>query len=160
MNYEEDARIDPDALDVEWLKQAGLMREYCKHQAQTKKEVDEAKERLDVGKARIEMRIRSDPEAYGLAKITESAVSSTLLLQQEYQDLSQEYIDAKYENDIAVAVIRALEHKKSALENLVNLFGRSYFAGPRVPRNLSHEWLENQKRKENNTRVKIKRKNK
>ncbi len=157
LNYEEDVRIDPDALDVEWLKQAELMGNYCKHQAQTKKEMDDAKEKLDTGKARLEMNIRTNPDAYGLSKITEGAIQSTILLQDEYQQLVQEYTDAKYENDIAVAVVRAIDQKKTALENLVRLLGQSYFAGPQAPRDLGQEWVQEQEKKEANKKVKLQR---
>lgn len=158
LNYEEDIQIDEHALDVEWLRQANLMYKYAKHQAQTKKEMDEAKERLDVGRAKIEMEIRNNPEAYGLSKVTEGAIQSAILLQPEYQKLVQEYNDAKYENDVAVAAVRAIDQKKTALENLVKLLGASYFAGPVVPRDLSQEWHEYMKekeRREHNKNVKI-----
>ncbi len=160
LNYEEDVRVDPEALDVEWLKQAELMKKYAAHSADTKKEVDEAKERLDVGKAKIEMNIRKSPEEYGLSKITESAIQSTILLQEDYQKLVQDYTDAKYENDIAIAVVRSIDQKKTALENLVKLLGASYFAGPQAPRDLSREWLEERERKEKNSKVKIQRRKK
>ncbi len=157
LNYEEDVRIDADALDVEWLKQSESMGAYCKYQAQTKKEVDEAKERVEIGKARIEMQIRTAPDKYGLPKVTEGAIQSTILLQDEYQQLVQEYTDAKYENDIAIAAVRAIDQKKTALENLVKLLGQSYFAGPQSPRDLSRERLEEKERKEKNAKVKMQR---
>lgn len=155
MNYEQDISIDEQALDVEWLRQAAIMFRYAKHAADTKKEVDEAKERLDVGKAQLEMSIRSEPEKYGISKVTESAIQSALLLQAEYQRLTQNYIDAKYENDVAAAVVRAVDQKKTALENLVKLLGVSYFAGPKAPRDLAQEWIREQERKAPNTNVKI-----
>jgi len=158
LNYEEDVKINPDALDVEWLKQAELMKKYAIHAADTKKEMDEVKERLDITKARIEMNIRTEPEKYGLSKITEGAIQSTILLQDEYQNLAHEYTSAKYENDVAIAVVRAIDQKKTALENLVKLLAASYFASPQSPRDLSQEWLLERDRKEKNARVKIQRK--
>ncbi len=157
LNYEEDVRIDPDALDIEWLRQAELMLLYTRHSANTKKELDDAKERLEVGKARIEMDIRKNPSAYGLEKITEGAIQSTIILQKELLDLSQKFAEARYENDVAIAAVRAIDQKKSALENLVRLLGASYFAGPQVPRDLSKEALEERERKQQNSKVKIKR---
>ncbi len=157
-NYEEDIKIDPNALDAEWLEQADLMRKYAKHAADTRKAADDAKEALDVGKARIEMDIRTSPQQYGLEKVTEGAIQSTILLQEEYQTLVKEYNDAKYENEVAVAVVRAIDQKKTALENLVKLLAASYFAGPQAPRDLYAENLEHQKRKKDNAKVKIQRK--
>ncbi len=160
LHYEQDVSIDETALDVEWLQQSNLMYKYARHQAETKKAMDEAKERLDFIKAKLEMDIRANPESYGLSKVTESAIASTILLQPEYQEVSKKYIEAKYENEVAAAAVRAIDQKRTALENLVKLLSVSYFAGPSAPRDLSLEWSEYIKRrdqKELNKNVKIRR---
>ena len=160
LNYEQDVSIDETALDVEWLQQANLMYKYARYQAETKKAMDEAKERLDFIKAKLEMDIRANPENYGLSKVTESAVASTILLQPEYQEASKKYIEARYENDVAAAAVKAIDQKKTALANLVKLLSVSYFAGPSAPRDLSLEWNERIKKKEQkelNKNVKIRR---
>ncbi len=155
LNYAEDVKIDPNALDVEWLRQSELMGKYAGHAATTKKLMDEAKERLEVGKANIEMHIRKNPDAYGLAKPTEAAIQSTIILQEDYQGLLKEYQEARYENEIAIAAVRAIDQKKTALENLVRLLGASYFAGPQTPRDLNKESLESKKRQMANSKVKV-----
>ncbi len=155
LDYERDIQIDPNALDVEWLEQPDLMRKYAKYAADVKRVMDETKERLDVTKAKLEMEIRTYPANFGLEKVTESAIQSTIILQESYQELSKEYIQAKYEYDVATAVLRALEQRKSALENLVKLLSVSYFAGPQTPRDLSQEQLQRRKQREQNTKVKI-----
>lgn len=160
LNYEQDVSIDETSLDVEWLQQSDLMYKYARYQAETKKAMDEAKERLDFIRAKLEMDIRANPESYGLSKVTESAIASTILLQPEYQEASKQYIEAKYENDVAAVAVRAIDQKKTALENLVKLLSVSYFAGPSAPRDLSLEWNEYIKRKEQkelNKNVKIRR---
>jgi hypothetical protein len=160
LHYEQDVSIDETALDVEWLQQSNLMYKYARYQAETKKAMDEAKERLDFIRAKVEMDIRANPENYGLSKVTESAIASTILLQPEYQEASKKYIEAKYENDVATAAVRAIDQKKTALENLVKLLSVSYFAGPSAPRDLSLKWTEHIKRreqKEHNKNVKIRR---
>jgi len=158
LNYEQDVKIDPNALDVEWLEQAELMKKYAHHAADTKKDMDEAKERMEAGKARIEMDVRTSPQLYNLEKVTEGAIQSTILLQKDYQELVTEYNKAKYEYDVSVAVVRAIDQRKTALENLVKLLTASYFAGPKAPRDLYQEHLEQQERKKENAKVKISRK--
>jgi len=157
LSYARDVAIDPEALDVEWVQQAELMYKYTRHAANMKAISDEAKERLDVGKAKIEMDVRSDPAAYGLSKPTEAGIQSTILLQEGYQNLVHEYNEAKYEYEIALAGVRAIDQKKTALENLVKLLAASYFAGPQSPRDLRKEHLEELDRKRKNTKVKISR---
>ena len=139
MSYEDDISIDEQALDVEWLDHPRRMMKYCEMAATTRRQMDLAKEELDAISARVGRSIRSDPEKYDLPKVTESALQSAILLDEEYQEASRAYIDAKYENDVAFSAVRAFEHRKSALENLVRLHGQSYFAGPTVPRNLAEE---------------------
>lgn len=160
LNYEQDVSIDETALDVEWLQQANLMYKYARYHAETKKAMDEAKERLDFIRAKLEMDIRANPKNYGLSKVTESAIASTILLQPEYHEASKKYVEARYENDMAVAAVRAIDQKKTALENLVKLLSVSYFASPSAPRDLSLKWNEHIKRreqKEHNKNVKIRR---
>ena len=140
LDYENDITIDPDALDVEWLRQADLMRRYSMHAAETRRLMDEAKERLDFVRSKLDSQIRSNPELYGISKVTESSIQAAIVLSAEYQEASREYIQAKYEYEATNAAVRALDQKRSALENLVKLLGLSYFAGPAVPRDLHAEY--------------------
>lgn len=149
LNYEQDIRIDETALDIEWLEQPQLMLKYAKELAWRSRTVDEAKERIDVVRAEVDRKIRAYPEKYGLEKITEAVVQNTILLQPEYKDALKEYNDERYEYDITRAAVRAFEQRKDALENLVRLHGQQYFAGPRMPRDLTAE-----KRKREETRKK------
>ena len=158
LNYEEDVRIDPDSLDVEWIKQPELMLRYTRHSAEMKKELDGTKEKLDVGRARIELAIRNDPHRFGLEKTTEGSISSMILQQKEYQALTNDFSSAKYEYEMSVAAVRAIDQRKSALENLVRLLMSSYFAGPQAPRDLSKEVLAEKERKTQNAKIKIRRK--
>jgi hypothetical protein len=160
LNYQLDTSIDEQALDVEWLQQADLMRKYASHAAATKRYMDELKERIDVEKARLDLEIRKDPAKYGIEKVTESVVQSAILVQPEYKDLQEKYREARYENDIANAAVRAIDQKKTALENLVRLLTANYFAGPATPRDLSKEWTDNVERRGNNARVRMRRRTK
>jgi len=157
LNYEQDVNIDETALDLEWKMQPMLMMKYCVHMAHVKKALDLAIEKLDVLKAKLDKEIRLNPEKYGLAKVTETALENTILLQPEYEEANKEYIEAKYEYEIAQAAVRAMDQKKSALENLVKLLGMSYFAGPTTPRDLSKEWelRQAQRQREINSMIKI-----
>jgi len=142
LDYERDVNIDEMALDVEFLEQPRLMLRYCKHAAETKRWLDLAKEKLEVEKAKLGKDIRAHPENYGVEKVTESSVQDAVLMSKSHQDAAAEFADARYENEIAVGVLRSLDQRKTALENLVRLQGMSYFASPSVPRDLP---LERQK---------------
>jgi hypothetical protein len=141
MNYENDIRIDDQALDVEWLGQAELTFKYCKHVADMERAMDKAKEYLDLTRAEVDKDVRENPSKYkiGDIKITEAVVTSAILQSDVYKNAYSEYLDAKFEFGVAKGAEKAFQDRKKALENLVTLFGQNYFAGPSMPRNLSNE---------------------
>ncbi|HDY68099.1 MAG TPA: hypothetical protein ENH85_09930 [Candidatus Scalindua sp.] len=157
--YEEDLHIDENALDLEWLLQPRLMLQYIDEQASARRQVDREKEKLAVVRAELDKKIRSDPEFFKLEKITESLISSTIIVQKKYKKAMKTVIDSQYEYQMAQGAVQSVEQRKSALENLVKLFGMGYFSGPKTPRDISSEVLKDQKKKRSNSNVKIKRKN-
>lgn len=157
LNYEKDISIDDSALDVEWLQQASLTLKYCQLEADARKAVDDTKAQLDIVEAELDKEIRNNPEKFDLPKITESAIKSAILVNENYINAKDEYSQAQYELNMAQAAVRAIYAKKDALENLVRLHGQQYFAGPSVPRDLSKEWESKQRQKSSNSKVKIKR---
>jgi len=159
MDYEKEIRIDESALDFECLNQADLMLKYTKHAAAMRKELDEAEEELGLLRAQIDMKIRKDPESFGIVKITETAVSNMILVQDDYQDALSNVNKARYEKTISDGAVKAFEQRKSMLEALIKLHGQSYFAGPEIPRNLSNEREEREQRNESiNKKVKVRKK--
>jgi len=157
MDYEKDVNIDPNSLDVEWLEQPNLMLKYGRIAAQTKMDMDKAKERLEVVKAELDKDIRLNPEKYGISKLTEGVVASTIFLQPEYKEVSEAYIEASYEFNMARYAVQAISDRKDALENLVKLHGMQYFAGPSAPRDLSKEWEAKQKQKKADSKIRMQR---
>jgi hypothetical protein len=151
MNYEEDIRIDESALDVEWLDQPSLMMKYARNAAEARLELDRAKEALELAKAELDREVRSNPEAFGMEKLTESAVQNTIILQEAYIGANDNFIQAKFKADIAQGAVRAFDARKDALENLGRLLGLQYFAGPKMPRDLLEE--REQRNKELNVKV-------
>jgi hypothetical protein len=146
-NYEEDIRIDQDALDLEWLDQANRKFKYSKILADCRRELESAESNLAVTKAEVSQMIRRDPKQYGLEKTTEGSIAEVLLLAPEVQTAIERVNTAKYEVDIAFAAVNSFEHRKAALENLVKLFGQNYFAGPSVPNNINRDWEHKEKQK-------------
>ena len=149
-----DIQIDPDALDVAWLEQADLFYKYSEQlnrAMSTKNELklilEIKKEEVDKVKARLDLDIRKNPEAYDLTKISEAAVSSAILVcsdyvevQSEMNDLKQEFNEAQDEVNQLYSCVHAMEQRKVALENLVRLLNQQYFSTPESPRNLSFEY--------------------
>lgn len=151
MNYEKDLQIDGQALDLEFLNQASLMMKYAKHSANKRKELEEAKQALDIAKAETDKKIRDKPSTFlSEGKVTETAVSNAILNHIDYQAAYTTYLEAKFEADMAQGAVNAFEHRKSALENLVRLYGQQYFAGPNMPLEINRDWVQKQAKEEAN----------
>lgn len=143
MSYEEDIVIDETAIDVELLDQSRRMLDYCRIAAAAHRTLDLAKENIKFVRAALAQQIRMRPKEFGIEVgprgLTEAMIDDALQLQDEYRKVCRAHIDAKFECDVADGVVRAFEHRKGSLENLVRLHGQSYFAGPRMPHDLSEE---------------------
>ncbi|MCK9457122.1 MAG: hypothetical protein M0R31_07490 [Candidatus Riflebacteria bacterium] len=131
--------IDEDSLDVEWLEQPKKMVQMVKIAAKVKINMERAKDNLAQVKAELAKKVRAAPEKYGIEKITIDAVNDVVQTNAKYIEAYEEYLEAVYENDVASGSVKATEQRKSSLENLVKLHGQQYFAGPKVPRNLSEQ---------------------
>lgn len=138
-DYEEFMEIDEDSLDVEWLEQPKKMVQMVKIAAKVKINMERAKDNLAQVKAELAKKVRAAPEKYGIEKITIDAVNDVVQTNKKYIEAYEEYLEAVYENEVASGSVKATEQRKSSLENLVKLHGQQYFAGPKVPRNLSEQ---------------------
>jgi len=139
MDYEEFMDIDDQSLDVEWLEQPKKMVQMVQQAAFAKKQMDQAKDNVSFVRAELAKKIRVAPEKYGLDKVTETAISGVVDLEKEFRSAQNEFLEARFEYEVAKGSCDATEQRKSALENLVKLHGQQYFAGPRVPRNIGEE---------------------
>lgn len=140
-------QIDQSALDEEWLRQPSLYYEWASQLSDAKAKLDSAKADLELTRAELDLAIRGKPAEYGLEKVTESVIGSSVLLQQEYKEALSFFNKKKHRVDVINAVVSALDHKKKALENLVWLHGQNYFSAPQAPTNESREQLNESKKK-------------
>lgn len=133
-------KIDETALDVEWLDQAHRFMKVSKEASVLKKELALLKEESDVLEANWVNRIRRHPAKYGMEnRVTEGGIKAAVTANEEVRQMAFKIIDKQYELDLVSSAVRAMEHRKAALEELVQLHGQQYFAGPKDPRNLNLE---------------------
>ncbi len=163
--------IDKHLLDEEWVNQPKLYFEYAAELAQARLELEEARAEFDVVKAETDLAIRSDPADYDLPeKTTEVMIGKALILTEEYANAQEAVFTAKHRVDILSGAQTALDHRKKALENLVDLHGRNYFSSPNIDtRHMESEEtekfkknveeIENEKVKARNKKRKKRRKN-
>ena len=135
LNYQRDAKIEHDALDLEWLKHPHLYVEYAIVAAKANDLARKKKNDLEIIDAKIDKEVRESMEG----KITENAVKAKVIEDERHLKALIEYNDSLYQAELCASAVKAMEQKKAALQALVQLLSASYFAGPKVPRNLKEE---------------------
>jgi hypothetical protein len=138
-DYEKDLEINSNNLQSEWEKQAPLFMFYAKESAKLERDKDLAKEATEVVKAELDAQIREDfaegiaSKSFGIKapKLTEAIVSNTITKHSKYKEAFNKYMDAKYSHAILSSAVKAFEHKKKALENLVMLNLSGLYAEPK-----------------------------
>ena len=150
-NFKEVVRIDTEALDLEWTGQAELFLEYSLALTKARHELDRLKEQHELLLAKTDFRVRKELSAMG-TRVTEAMVTNTVTIDLDVVNASGKVLEKKYEVDVYLAIVKALEQRKDALENLVKLHGQSYFAGPQVPLEIGREYI---KKKNEEIRSKI-----
>ena len=124
--------IDRYRLDDEWVGQPELYWEYATAAVEARAVWEQAKARLDVVKAEFDIEIRTNPDDYDLPKVTETVIASTITTQKPVKDAVKAVIVAKEKLGYLEAAVTALDHRKKALEKLVELDARNYFSEPRA----------------------------
>lgn len=157
MTEPNDFQIDPHALDQEWLRQADLYHGYAVRLADARKHYETTKAEQEREDANLMRDIRESPADYGLDKITEAAVAACIQSNKGHCEGVQKLINAKHRIDLLQADVNALDHKRRALENLVELHGQDYFSEPRVRTAAGAAGVESIKKESVNERMRRRR---
>ena len=131
MSYEYDLSIDENSLEEEWLGQPGLYFKYSKLLAEAEEVKNKAKDNLILTAAELDESIREELKQNG-EKITEKIVETKVIQSVAYIDAQGKLIEAIHEHQILKGAITSLEHRKSALENLVKLWLGGYYSEPKA----------------------------
>lgn len=133
MGFKDDLVIDQYALDTEWMNQPLLYAEWAEKAVDAAFEFDKAKQRLEIVSIELEKDIRSNPEKYGISKVTEGSVASELSYRISQKSESNEVLEAKRNQKMMEVARESFDQRKKALENLTSLFLSKYYAEPYVP---------------------------
>lgn len=141
--------FEPDKhnLDIEWTKQPRLYAEHADKLADARADLDRAKAELEVVEAELKLDIRRRPEKYGVEKLTEDTVKSVVPLQRQYKVAQDKVFGAKHKVDILSGYQTALDHRKKALESLLQLFLADYYSKPHLPKGSTRDAVGGQRNK-------------
>ena len=157
LDYEVDMKIDPSALDVEWMEQSALAMKYNKYFAECEIAVMRADEKIKYVRSVLVDRVVNKPSLAGVEKATAPTIEAYYRTHKKYLKAKEVWMDAVEELTMAKLAKNEIGFtRKAALENLVQLHGQNYFAGPSIPRNLREEMETKSKRSNKSISSKLK----
>lgn len=121
---------DSDVLS-EWKRQSGLYLHYAVLTAKAEAHKGEAKGRLDLCRSLLDEDIRLNSGNYGLEKVNEAAIKEAVIRQDVYVKCSKDLINRTFNANVMDGVLKALEHKKKALERLADYQLSGYHSEPK-----------------------------
>jgi len=161
MDYDKDITIDDTALDVEWLDQPSLALKYARHLTQLNARVARLEEKKKTKQSELILKVNENPIELINKKTPNAAdIEAYYRTDEGYKEIIKELLLVQEEAAFAELAFQEIAWtRKKSLEYLVILHGQQYFAGPKVPRNLSKEWeqRERQKRSDEGVGRKMKR---
>jgi hypothetical protein len=134
--------IDLARLEEEWLMQPKLYDKYSSKLADAKLDLAEAKSEQEWVIADVKRRLRKNPQKYGLSKTTDAIIKEASVLHPLWRKAEKAVNEAAHRVDVLNGIINTLEHRKRTLENLVTLFGQSYFSKPKVKREVQSKLVQ------------------
>jgi hypothetical protein len=140
-DFKENIKIDKYSLDLEFEKHPMLYHEFAMDMVGAEDEKDQAKDKLELLRAQLDVQIRDNPKKFGLEKITEAAISSTILQTNEYKEAQEYYNNTVSNLRILKIAVESLNQKKVALENLVKLYLGEYYS-KEAPREIKENAAE------------------
>lgn len=126
--------IDLLHLERELAEQPTQVEFWATEAANAQLEMDRAKDALAVCEADLALAMRSDPSKFGIAKLTEDAIKANVAASPVRETAAEAYYRARHTYAIAQGAVNALEHRKRALSNLVDLYLGQYFSNPKPNR--------------------------
>lgn len=124
--------IDKYRLDDEWINQPKRYFKWALQLEEARDDFETVKAEFDVAKSEVDLAIRTNPNDYDLPKVTDKAIAAVMIVQPEYKEAQQAVFTARHRVGVLQAAVTSLDHRKKALEKLVDLHGQKYFASPRA----------------------------
>lgn len=133
-DLEADIEINQLKLEREWVRQPQLYLKYAQASAFFQNELADNEQKAKVLFATLKADCAEDPDTClgkGV-KATNDRCEAYAIQHPDYVKAKQTVIDAKYNADMAMAAVFAMQQRKDALENLVRLQGMELRSEPRV----------------------------
>jgi len=129
-SFTADVNINKFKLDEECAKQPSLYHFWSEKLANAKAAVNDATDKLKLTESERELAYRSMTELPGGVKSTEASIKSCVETDGAVKAAKQELREAQAVQYKLEAGVRALDHRKSELDNLTQLYIKNYYSRP------------------------------
>lgn len=128
-DFEKDLSINKFRLDEECLSHSSIYFRYAEAQAKAKTRAAKAKDNLELVKAERYDEIKSEFEKKGI-KTTIPMMDKAVLSDSEVIEATNKLRKAEDISSKLDVAVKAFEHRKSELDNLVKLYCAGYYSLP------------------------------
>jgi hypothetical protein len=133
MDFEKDIVIDKFNLTEELVEQPQKYYDWGKALSISETETLIAKDKLEIIRSEIELKIRNHPTLYDLPNNPKEAqIKAAVNINRKVRRANKNYLDALRIEKTLKKAERAFEHRKKSLEGLVYLSNQFYFADPKT----------------------------
>lgn len=125
--WRERLQINLQNLHRDVAEHAAFYAEIAELGARLKSDLHAAKNASDLEQAHVNSEVRLDPEKFGLEKVTESAIQTAVTLDARVRKVKKDVLRAQRDYDMVQVVVTAFEHRRSMLNNEVQLHTSNYW---------------------------------
>ena len=127
-DFSEDVKINKYKLDDECQEHPGIYHYYTNELSEAKSELDDQKDKLSFMESELELSLRRNPPED--IKITEQAIKSLIGSNNSLKRQREIVNEIKKRIYHLESAVKVLEHKKSMIKHLVDLFISRYYSEP------------------------------
>lgn len=137
LNFENDIEIDLDDLHMEWANHAARRKRYADEVSRLEDIVKVIHQKEKVLRSKLIMEAKEKGQSNAILQEAYYRTHPT------HEKIKQERIQAEYNLSMGLNALRAMDDRKFALENEVELWKRDYFAPPRERRPIPGKTIDN-----------------
>ena len=121
--------VNRHKLDEEWERHLDECAFIFEEYADASEDYDEKKETAELLAATIEDEIQAHPEDFGLTKVTAGLLATTVAIQPTVMESRKEERLSKGRLSRARKAVELMDHRRSTLKKLADLWQQDYFGG-------------------------------
>jgi hypothetical protein len=160
MSVKDDIKIDVTDLDQQWTDLPDMFHNYSEEGDLIEAEIKYKKLEQELLGADLDMKIRKTPADFGIEKLSENVVFSTIRQDAKWRDLSFEILELEKQRKLMASACRSLEMKKDALKSIQALYLSEFYIAPSGPEEIKKLKEHQEDLAERNVRIEMRKRSK